>query len=330
MNLKRRNQSMVFMVIALTGLWLIGCATLGLQTQMQGEKYLSSGDYKTGIEAFSVRVKENPEDAAARYYLGRCFLAEKRAEEASIQLKKAAALNPGKAEYHFWEGVSYWALLDFDSERQSYQRAIALAPNHVPAHVYLGHNYLDKGETAKALSEYETALKLDPQHPEALFNRALALGKLGRSRDEVPAWKEYLKYYPDGSLARKAAENLNRLGDFTYRNHLIGIRLVTLDWIRFQPGESTLDKTAEPSLRVLGSILSINKTIKLEISSYCKGDAALAEARGMSVRKFLADEFPSVDPARLNVSFSGQPEKIVAGGKVYALNYSIAFRNLKK
>lgn len=331
LNRKRRNQFLALVTLTLIFLWLAGCASLGaMQAKSQGEKYLSAGDYRTGIDVFSARVRENPDDAAAQYYLGRCFLAEKRSEEASRHLQKAAELDPKQADYHFWLGVSYWSLLDFDNERRCYQRTVALDPGHVPAHVYLGHNYLDKGEAAEALKEYETALEFDAQHPEALFNRALVLGRLGRSREEAAAWKDYLKCYPDGSLARQAADHLNSLGDFTYRNHLIGIRLVTLDWIRFQPGASSLDRTAEPSLRVVGSILSINKTINLEIASYCKGDAQLAKARGMRVRQFLAEEFPEVDPARLKVSSFGQPEKIATGGKIYALNHSIAFRNLKK
>lgn len=316
--------------VLIVGLSMGGCATVGtLDSRARGEYYLSRGQHQEGLTVFRSKIEQNPNDPWARYYAGRFLLAEKRAEEALPQLERAVELRPNDADFHFWLGVGYWSVLDFERERQSYQKALSCNPNHVPAHVYLGHNYLDRGEAQKALSEYDTALKLEPAQPDALFNRAMALRKLDRKAEEVPAWKNYLDRYPDGALARRAADNLNARGDYSYRNHVIGIRVMTLGWIKFNAKTDQLDPSAEPSLRVVGSILSINKNIKLQIASYYKGDLELAKARAAAVKAYILAQFPDIIPDRLKIRSYSIPERVVSGKKVFALNHSIAFSTVK-
>ncbi|MFP4516812.1 MAG: tetratricopeptide repeat protein [Desulfovibrionales bacterium] len=307
------------------GLFLVMLSGCAVGQTFQGNYFLNMEEYDKGVEEFSKQLRENPDDPLANYYMGRLLLAREEPQKAMPHLQKALTLDPGKAEYHYWAGVGHWALGQSAKERGRYQKALELSPGHVPARVYLGHNFQDAGELSKALEHYKEALKKEPSHPEALYNRALVLQKMDRKEQEVSAWKEYLDHYPDGPLARNAAQYLNARGDFSYRLHGLGNRRVVLEWIEFLPGTATLHPDAGPSLQVVGEMLQKNEELKLAIESYYTGNATLARQRAEAVQEFLTRRY-GVDPARLPLESFGRAERILAGENLYGLDHSIVFK----
>jgi len=297
---------------------------------LKGERLLKSEQYQDGVATFKSIVTEEPKNPEAQYYLGRFYLALERPEEALPYLKRAVQGEPAKADYHFWLGVAYWAIRDFDLERKSYLQALAKDPKHVPARLYLAHNFLDSGEWQKALENYDRLLRREPHNPEALYNRALAIMEIHRPKEEARAWKRYLQYYPEGKWALRAVDHLNQLGDFSYRNFTIGYRRVTLEHIPFSPGSAKLLSQGKPSLQVLGTILSINDEIFLEVVCYKNGASALAAARAKAVRDYLLHEFPRLKPSRIGARGIGHKEKIQVGSKRYLLDDSTSFVTTKK
>jgi tetratricopeptide (TPR) repeat protein len=295
----------------------------------KGGYYLDERKYDEGAKAFQERLKENPNDGVAHFYMGRYRLGQNKPQEALVHLKKAAEINPGTAENHFWLGVAYWGVKDYAKERTAYQKAIQIDLTHVPAHVYLGHNYYDRKEYAKALETYDKALKLDPYQPEALYGRSNALGKLGRGKEEVQALKTYLGYYPDGSLSREAVDRLNGAGDFSYRNFTIGPRVVTLNYIQFAPKTTELTVDAKTSLRVVGNLMESNKKVKIRVESYYLGNQGLAQGRAEAVRDHLTKNFSGVDPARIQIQTFGRAERVRTTTKAYELNSSIVLETTK-
>jgi tetratricopeptide (TPR) repeat protein len=189
---------------------------------------------------------------------------------------------------------------------------------------------LDNGEWQEALNNYDLVIRQAPYNPEALYNRGLALIELKRPKEEAKAWKRYLQYYPEGKWALRAADHLNLLGDFSYRNFTIGYRRVTLEPITFRTGTATLLSEGKPSLQVLGTILSINQNIWLEIDCYKSGDSALAAARAEAVRDYLLKEFPRIKPPRLAARGLGRRERVKVGNKIYLLNNSTTFITTRK
>jgi len=305
-------------------LWIPGCMSL------RGERLLKNQQYQDGVATFKSMVQEEPKNPEAHYYLGRFYLALERPEEALPHLKQAVKGDQAKADYAFWLGVAYWAIRDFADERKSYFQALAKDPKHGPARLYLAHSFLDSGEWQEALNNYDLVLRQDPYNPEALYNRGLALMELNRTKEEASAWKKYLQYYPEGKWALRAVDHLNRLGDFSYRNFTIGYRRLTLEPILFRPGTASLLSQGKPSLQILGSILSINHEIWLEIACYKSGDPSLAAARAKAVRDYLLREFPRIKPSRLGARGIGRKERIKGGGKVYLLDDSTIFITKRK
>ena len=313
-----------WIVLFILMLSLFGC------TSLKGERLLKNEQYQAGVVTFKSIVQEEPKNPEAQYYLGRFYLALERPEEALPHLKRAVQGDLAKTDYHFWLGVAYWAIRDFDLERKSYFQALAIDPKHVPARLYLAHTFLDSGEWQQALDNYDLLLRREPYNPEALYNRALALTELDRPKEETKAWKQYLGYYPEGKWALRAVDHLNELGDFSYRNFTIGYRRVTLEHISFSPNSAKLLSKGKPSLQVLGTILSINDQVWLEIVCYKNGDSSLAAARATAVRDYLEQAFPGIKLSRLGARGIGSKERIKAGRKVYLLDDSTTFITTKK
>ncbi|WP_147820663.1 tetratricopeptide repeat protein [Salidesulfovibrio onnuriiensis] len=296
-----------------------GCA------EVMGPYYLQQREYGRGIETYSQTVKENPGDSSAWYYLGRLYLGDDKPKEAQVALVRAVELKPDDADYLFWLGVSKWAQQDFDGEREAYKRALSYDDDHVQAMLYLGHNHLDRGEWAEAKALYDRVLKWDRYNPEALYNRAVALGRLGDREGEVSQLKQFLEYYPDGSLALYATVRLNQHGDFTYRNFIIGSRNLTLMPSAFREGTAEQVFETKPSLAVLGAMMEENDKLSIHIVSYCKGDKELARKRAQAVRGYILSGHPHFDPARLPLSWFDVSETVEVRGKKYFLDESVQF-----
>ncbi len=305
-------------------LLLSGCA------QFAGPYYLNHGEFEDGISVLSEELRKDPEDATAAYYLGRYYLALGEPEQAVSFLQVAAKLEPDNSDYRFWVGVACWALDDFKEEQENYKRALSIDGDNISANLYLAHSYLDEGKLDQALALYDKVLKMDTYNPQALYNRADILTRQGKRDSALKEWKAFLEYYPDGSLAVYGTEQLNRLGDFTYRNFILGNRNVTLRAIRFRQGSTKSDLEGNLSLRVLSAIMESDKDSAFHIVSYCKGDAALAEERAKKIKAHILNAHPGIDSGRLPLSWFGVPEKVKRKGQTYSLDDSIRFITVLK
>lgn len=296
-----------------------GCA------KIVGPYYLEQGKYEEGVETLTHEYRENPNDASTAYYLGRLYLALNKPEQAMPYLERAVAADPADADYLFWQGVGYWALMDFDREREMYIKVLRIEPKHISANLYLGHNYLDRGEVKNALGYYDKVIVLDEFNPEALYNRGTALHDLGMEKEAVEAWKKFLEYYPDGSLALQATERLNIQGDFTYRNFIIGKRNVTLRTMVFKPGTFDLTSESKESLHVLAAMMEENKILDLHVVGYSGNGKNRARRMVQSVRDYMLSGHPDFDRNRLLLSWFGTPEVVGEGKRSFTLDDSVKF-----
>ena len=290
-----------------------------------GEYYLQNGRYREGLAQFRAEVAGNPRNAEANYYLGRFCLAARQPAKALIPLSRAVALDPGQADYHFWLGVAQGASGRPKHERASYEKALALDPKHIQAWTYLGHNRLEAGLLISALAAYQKAIALWPENPQALFNRAVILGRLGRTPEEKLAWQIYMAYHPAGSFALQAADRLNALEDFTYRNFRFGRRSITLEKIYFEPFSGKLDLDGLAPLNLIGTLLTNNRKLTLQVVAYQQKNLRLAHARVVSIKRYLLKAFPRIKSERIRMSWFDVPEEIKIDGRTVSNPESIVF-----
>ncbi|MBN1254589.1 MAG: tetratricopeptide repeat protein [Deltaproteobacteria bacterium] len=263
----------------------------------------------------------------AHFYMGRSLLASNQPEKALPYLEKAVALSPDQADFHFWLGVAHWAHKDFIEERNQYAQAIDLEPDHILANLYLGHNFMDRGEWDKALVQYDKVLAVDPNLPHALYNRGLIFRNLGKTAEETIVWKEYLKVNQRGKWAVRAAEHLNDLGDFSYGIHPIGPVRIVIKRPSFSASDTLLPDCLS-SLDQIGYVLGNNPNLYVHVVVYFKDNHKRALARAKTIKGYLTRKYPSVDPARIKISWFSCAEKIVANDKTFLLNESVRFIGL--
>jgi tetratricopeptide (TPR) repeat protein len=299
---------------------LAGCSVVSIA---KGQYYLNQHKYEQGRAAFREELRKDPENARSRYYMGRLFLADDMAEKALPYLQEAVRLSSGTADYHFWLGVTWSALGNPQQEMDEYRTALKLNSRHVQARVYLGHALLEGQNFKEALQEYEDVLRFTPDHPAALYNRALCLRRLHRKAEEKTAWLNYLELYDTGRLAAAAADHLNGLDDFSYRNHILGKRTVTLKNIRFEPFSSKPDSGSADSLRRLGYFLTAAPGHTLHVLAYQAGNKSLARERALAVKKDILRRFPALADDRIRISWFRVPEKVTAEKKTFRLEQSI-------
>ncbi len=308
---------------------LNGCAvtqighTIG--NSVQGDYYLNNGEYKTGLEIFEQKVKENPDNATANYYYGRFLLHNNSAKTSLKYLKKATTLNPDSSEYLFWQGVNYAELGDLKSEERLYRKALAINSRHLLSLVYLGHNLFERKKYKDALEQYTKAIEIYSKQKSSLYNRALVNKKLNRTPEEIESWKTYLQYYPYDSQARVAANNLLLLKDFSYRSYYLGSRSITIPTIRFEPFSSELTRNSKNSLNTIGRITSGIKKGTLQILVYQENNKELAKSRALAIKKYLLDKHSSLSTKRIGVSWFATPQHLKVSRKKIRIDESIDF-----
>jgi tetratricopeptide (TPR) repeat protein len=298
-------------------------AVVGADPLDKGADMFEKGDVVQAAHYFEKALRQDPDDPALNFYLGRCLLVLHQPQQALHGLEKAAALAPQEADYHFWLGVGYWANLDLDKEIGSYLKALQCDPRHVQARVYLGHAYLDRKQWKAALEQYDAALTVNPDMGEALYNRGLALHRMGQREDEKTAWKTYLDRYREGVWAYRAAAHLNQLGDFSYRAFLLGRRRVVLPAVTFEPGGDDVGAGSAAVVQRTGSILSHDRRLTLHVIVYAADHADLAEARARRLKKSILAKYPGIAAQRVRTSWFGVAERVVAGDRTWELTQSV-------
>lgn len=320
---------MRYLVIFLS-LLLSGCVIKDIgntvKYTVQGEYYLEQKKYAQGAETFEKALRRTPNNAQVCYFYGRFLLVEKRHGKALPLLKKAALLKTKNSEYLFWLGIAYGENNFIVQERSSYQRALQLDPDHVEANVHLAHNFLKAADYRSSLIHYKKALRLSPYHPQALYNRGIIYKKLERTPEEKLAWLIYLDYYPSGRFARIATDRLNVLGDYSYQNHRLGLRTVTLTEIGFSHFTAEIQNYSKASLNLVGTTVSNLNNKQLNVIVYQLNDIDLAKKRALAIKTYLYEKYPQLQKShRIITSWFDTAEKRIVSRKTVILDETVLF-----
>jgi tetratricopeptide (TPR) repeat protein len=310
-------------ILFLLPLLLTGCSMAGLTSSFRADYYFRSQEYDKGISYFQENIRQRPNSGVDHYYLGRFSLASQKPEDAVSSLTRAVELDPGNAEYHFWLGMALGETGNEEGEMRQYQYALQENPSHAKARLYMANLLLKQGRYQQALAIYDKLLERYPYNASALYNKALCYRLINDENAEKKAWQEYLKYYPAGYLAARAADHLNVLGDFSYRNYPFGYRTLTLRNISFWPENQALTYDARTSMRLVGRVLSNFDKGNLAITVFFAGNEKVAKERALHLKNFLLQEFPDLDSDRIVLSWFGSPERLYFKGKEYAKNESV-------
>ena len=124
-------------------------------------------------------------------------LGEGRLDEALAAASKAVATAPDDAFARFTLGKVLTAMDDHVAAITAYREAIRLDPNHVAARNNLATALARSGRQDEAIGVFREVLAIDPESLAALRNLALSLEEAGRTLEAVAAWRTVLTRQPD-------------------------------------------------------------------------------------------------------------------------------------
>ncbi len=128
-------------------------------------------------------------------------------------LKARVAKNPRDIAALVELGNLYFDASKFDGAAGYYKRALALDPTNPDVRNDEAAALHATGHDLDALTEVDRVLRERPNFPQALFNRGIILGSMGRRSDAADAYRAFLKaapHDPHAVDARTAIKELSR------------------------------------------------------------------------------------------------------------------------
>lgn len=165
-----------------------------------------NADYRSELALYRDTVAKRPNNAFARYNLGKALAESGAPREAIDQYQVALKLEPGWAHVSYNLGNALSDLGRVAEAAAQYQEAIRLNPAYVKAHYNLGNALVQLGQREGALAAYRRAVELRPDYIEARDNLGGVLLELGRPAEAVAQYEKIV------AAGRAGAETLCNLG----------------------------------------------------------------------------------------------------------------------
>jgi tetratricopeptide (TPR) repeat protein len=99
----------------------------------------------------------------------------------------------------------------WDDAIRWYREAVAANPELLDVRTDLGACLVHAGRPAEGLAEFEAVLQQDENHRNALYNKGIALVRLGRNQEAVEVWEELLRRHPDDPQLRGLQAQIDTL-----------------------------------------------------------------------------------------------------------------------
>jgi tetratricopeptide (TPR) repeat protein len=119
----------------------------------------------------------------AHFLLGELYLYQSKIPEATVELEKELAINPGYAAVYYKLADAYLRTQKFDESERLLQRSIWLDATSTGPFILMGKILEKKGETQLAVRALQKAISMDPNNamPHHLLGQAYR--ELGRTED---------------------------------------------------------------------------------------------------------------------------------------------------
>jgi len=184
-----------------------------------------AGQPKQALGPLRVAAQANPKDEEASFYLGLCYLALDRDDEAnkafdrlakgaqpnidelywlvkgysrlsSAMLSRMAELGEESYRMHQVRGEYFDLNNDPDKAINEYEKAVQLRPDIASLHYVLGSAYWKRSHPSEAVVEFRRAIELDPQHYMAHHKLGMVLLEQNNPADALKEFRAALNEQP--------------------------------------------------------------------------------------------------------------------------------------
>ena len=112
-----------------------------------------------------------------------------------------ASVESNKATAHFYCGVAYSAVQDFQNATEQYSEAIKLNPEYTNAYTNRGIARDILGHREKAIADFDRAICIDPKNYKAYNGRASSKAALDRNEEAIADYNEAIRINPEYAQA---------------------------------------------------------------------------------------------------------------------------------
>jgi len=191
----------VSMVLLLSAARVASADDLG---SIQSE--FEAGNYSMAMNTLRALISQNPGNATAHYWLGRCYVEVRDYDNAIAEFGKAVQLTPNSSVYHEWLGRAYGGKADRDRSfllarrvKKEFLAAVQFDGSNIEARRDLEEYLLDApwivgGSNEDALEQVNEISKLDPLIGH--LARADYLNHVGKSDQAVAEYNAALEMKP--------------------------------------------------------------------------------------------------------------------------------------
>jgi len=170
------------------------------------EGQFEAGNYSMAMNTLRALISQNPADATAHYWMGRCYIEVRDYDNAINEFGKALQLTPNSSVYHEWLGRAYGGKADRDRSfllarrvKKEFLAAVASDGSNIEARRDLEEYLLDApwivgGSNEDALTQVNEISKLDPLIGH--LARADYLNHVGKSDQAVAEYNAALEMKP--------------------------------------------------------------------------------------------------------------------------------------
>jgi tetratricopeptide (TPR) repeat protein len=177
-----------------------------------GSQYVEAGRVAEAIPHLEAAIRLDPRDAAAHDDLGTALMEQGRFPEALAQVRRAIALDPDNEVFQFNLGNTLRKSSRPAEAAAAYRKALSINPDFPDAHVNLGALLYARGQIKEALPHFQRAVDLQPNSAVLHTNLAGALAASGRYVDAMRHARRALALRPDYAPALDTFKRLQQMG----------------------------------------------------------------------------------------------------------------------
>jgi len=177
-----------------------------------GAAYLEVGRHADAIPQLEAAIRLDEQSASAHGDLGTALMAQNRLPEALVHLRRAAALAPRDETMQFNLGNALNHAGQIADAAAAYSRALAINPDFPDAHVNLGTLLFGRGRVKDALPHFQRAAALMPNSAVIHTNLGSALAASGRYPEALREFRRAIELNPSYEPALDNIQRLGRLG----------------------------------------------------------------------------------------------------------------------
>ena len=170
----------------------------------EGFSFTIRGEYKKALNYFQEAVETRPDDTAAWFGLGNCYIGLEKPEEAIEAYRQVIRTDPENANAYFNLGLYYRQLGRYEAAVATFQNALEVDPKHIPSRFEMGVALGQMGRSEEEKQAYNDIVAQAPKFYPAYFRLGLVCNRLGQYEDALAAQKQVLALKPDFAPAHFA------------------------------------------------------------------------------------------------------------------------------